>query len=101
MFWDASIRRKSIELPFLLQGEADQWWKTIRWTCESTGEEITWSLFKNKFDEKFNPAHVRDQKLAECEALTQGNLTVLQYKSIKLSRYAEDLIMKQKDNIRP
>lgn len=59
---------------FLLQGDIDRWRKTTNRTYESTAKEVTWSLFKNMFDEKFIPANLRDQKLAEfLSALTTKN----------------------------
>lgn len=60
-------------------------------------QEKLQSHYNNKLDEKLIPAHVRDINLAGLEALTQGNLTVLQYEyiNIELSCYVEDLIVKE------
>lgn len=58
-------------------------------------------LCKYRRTKKFNPAHVRDQKLAEFEELAKGDMTVQHHecKFIELWRHAEDLVEKEKEKI--
>ena len=48
---------------YLLEGDADQWWKSMRRLkfLESMMVEIKWKDFKVAFYEKYFPDHVRDR----------------------------------------
>ncbi|XP_018685045.2 uncharacterized protein LOC103995568 isoform X2 [Musa acuminata AAA Group] len=75
---------------FMLEGEAEYWWKTIRRISEIRHEHITWKVFVEKFNEKYFSDYIKEQKELEFLNLVQGNLTVAKYeaKFIELSRFA-------------
>ncbi|WP_368858375.1 hypothetical protein, partial [Streptomyces clavifer] len=69
---------------------------------EGIGDEIAWAAFRSDFLRKFIPAHIREQKLREFQALVQGDMTVYQYelRFTQLSRFAEALITPESERIR-
>ncbi|CAL9130901.1 unnamed protein product, partial [Musa textilis] len=75
---------------FMLEGEAEYWWKTIKRISEARHEHITWKVFVEKFNEKYFPDYIKEQKKIEFLNLIQGNLTVAKYeaKFTELSRFA-------------
>ena len=57
-------------------------------------EAIVWETFKQHFQRKFVPEHVRQKKEAEFLHLKQGQLVVSAYVHtfLQLSKYATDLV---------
>ena len=64
---------------YMFRGVAEDWWRTVHRSFEAIGDEIAWAAFRADFLRKFIPAHVRDRKLREFQALVQGSMTVYQY----------------------
>ncbi|XP_043697018.1 uncharacterized protein LOC122647759 [Telopea speciosissima] len=79
---------------FMLQGEADQWWKMTKPILEAGDRQITQDEFKVAFDHKFFPPCVKQKKIFEFMHLTQGSQTVMMYerKFEELSRYAPQMV---------
>ncbi|XP_061366444.1 uncharacterized protein LOC133309664 [Gastrolobium bilobum] len=75
---------------YLLIGEAEHWWTNTKRYFQSQGTEITWTIFKDAFLEKYFPQSVRNRKEIEFLELKQGNMTIGQYvtKFEELSRYS-------------
>ncbi|MGV7959483.1 hypothetical protein PJP14_29725, partial [Mycobacterium kansasii] len=78
---------------FLLQGEAQYWWASVARSVVADFE-WTWEDFIDRFDRKFFPEHVRQQRALEFETLVQGDMTVSQYEArfVALSRFATYLV---------
>ncbi|XP_058068425.1 uncharacterized protein LOC131217505 [Magnolia sinica] len=78
---------------FMLEGEADHWWETIARTIEED-TAWTWDIFSEKFNEKYFPECVREQKAEEFISLEQREMTVGQHESkfTELSRFAPFMI---------
>ncbi|XP_052172216.1 uncharacterized protein LOC127788145 [Diospyros lotus] len=84
---------------FMLQGEADKWWKRVKrsMTPQARSPYVTWERFKKLFDEKYLPLNLRMKKEREFTELRQiGDITVAQYEdtfnrliSISTQSYAE------------
>ena len=85
---------------FLLQGEANEWWKVEK--TNFTNSAPTWKDFREKFLHNYFPRSVWEQKEREFLYLKQGNLTILQYNSEfrKLSRFAPSLVASEQDRIK-
>lgn len=49
-------------IEYLLTGEADNWWSSMRMILEGSGALITWELFKKKFYTEYFPDNVRFDK---------------------------------------
>ena len=79
---------------FMLEGEAEHWWRTMKRISEARHEPITWKVFTEKFNDKYFPDCIREQKELEFLNLIQGNLTVAKYESkfTELSRFATHMI---------
>ncbi|XP_043698650.1 uncharacterized protein LOC122649528 [Telopea speciosissima] len=79
---------------FMLQGEADQWWRMTKPILEVGDRQITWDGFKAAFDDKYFPPCVKKKKIFEFMHLTQGSQTVMMYKRKfeELSRYAPHMV---------
>ena len=78
----------------MLEGEAEHWWRMIKRISEIKHEPMTWKLFQEKFDHKYFPDYMREQKELEFLNLIQGNMTVAKYESkfTELSRFATHMI---------
>ncbi|XP_058070924.1 uncharacterized protein LOC131219959 [Magnolia sinica] len=74
-------------------GEAQHWWASIARSVVADFE-WTWEDFVDRFDRKFFPEHVRQQRALEFEILVQGDMTVSQYEArfVALSRFATYLV---------
>ena len=61
---------------------------------EARQEPITWKVFIEKFNDKYFPDCIKEQKELEFLNLIQGNLTVAKYESkfTELSRFAMHMI---------
>ncbi|XP_043694199.1 uncharacterized protein LOC122644895 [Telopea speciosissima] len=65
---------------FMLQGEANMWWKTFRKILEAQDPVITWAKFLEALYENFFPESLRERKEVEFLYLTQGSDSVMAYK---------------------
>ncbi|XP_058103512.1 uncharacterized protein LOC131247088 [Magnolia sinica] len=78
---------------FTLKGEAELWWQSVK---KEAGLSMvwSWSMFSNKFDQKYFPDSVREKMVSEFISLEQGALYVAQYEArfIELSHFASNLI---------
>ncbi|MQM04871.1 hypothetical protein Taro_037674 [Colocasia esculenta] len=73
------------------QEQADVWWSSLlRTRFEDGAVEAAWDEFVRLFQAKFVPEHIQDKMEQEFISLTQGSMTVLEYKArfAKLSKYA-------------
>ena len=77
----------------MLRGGAKTWWKSIKDTLLAAPGDDIWESFKEQFERKFVPDHVR-QKESEFLNLKQGQMTVSVYVHtfLQLSKYATDLV---------
>ncbi|XP_058106545.1 uncharacterized protein LOC131249802 [Magnolia sinica] len=78
---------------YMLEGEADHWWDSVI-RMNPRVEVWTWAQFCEKFDDKYFPLYVKNQKAGEFMKLEQGDMTVRQYdaKFTELSRFATFLV---------
>ena len=72
---DCSEEQKASYAAFMLDKEADHWWRMTKRLLEDQ-RPIVWSQFREAFDKKYFPDSVRRQKVGEFVRLEQGNLTV-------------------------
>ena len=79
---------------FMLEGEVEHWWRTMKRISKAQQEPITWKVFTEKFNDKYFPDYIREQKELEFLNLIQGNLIVAKYESkfTELSRFATHMI---------
>ncbi|XP_031283418.1 uncharacterized protein LOC116142108 [Pistacia vera] len=71
---------------YLLRGDAMTWWELMEQTQDTT--TLTWSGFKELFEEQYRTADMISSKLQEFISLQQGNMTVKKY-SIKFNSLAK------------
>ncbi|XP_031286440.1 uncharacterized protein LOC116145148 [Pistacia vera] len=71
---------------YLLRGDAMTWWELMEQTQDTT--TLTWSGFKELFEEQYRTADMISSKLQEFISLQQGNMTVKEY-SIKFNSLAK------------
>ncbi|XP_025979699.1 uncharacterized protein [Glycine max] len=64
---------------FMLQGEAENWWKFVKPTLAAPGGVIPWNAFKDKFLDNYFPRDLRKRKAREFLDLKQGNMSVGEY----------------------
>ncbi|RVW41427.1 Retrovirus-related Pol polyprotein from transposon 17.6 [Vitis vinifera] len=95
---DCSEEQKASYAAFMLDKEADHWWRMTRRLLEDQGS-ITWRQFREAFYKKYFPDSVRRQKVGEFIRLEQGDMTVAQYeaKFTKLSRFSPQLIATEEE----
>ncbi|RVW21450.1 hypothetical protein CK203_110472 [Vitis vinifera] len=75
---DCSEEQKASYAAFMLDKEADHWWRMTRRLLEDQGP-ITWRQFREAFYKKYFPDSVRRQKVGEFIRLEQGDMTVDYY----------------------
>ncbi|XP_058753510.1 uncharacterized protein LOC131626691 [Vicia villosa] len=63
----------------MLAAEVDDWWLETRQRLETTGEEVTWVVFRREFLRKYFPEDVRGRKEIEFLELKQGSMSVIAY----------------------
>lgn len=74
--------KKVLFATFMLKGEAKHWWRATRGTLPlEDGQPVTWDVFLGAFWGNYFPTNVCKKKELEFIELTQGNLTILQYKA--------------------
>ncbi|RVW53996.1 hypothetical protein CK203_072960 [Vitis vinifera] len=95
---DCSEEQKASYAAFMLDKEANHWWRITRRLLEDQGP-ITWRQFREAFYKKYFPDSVRRQKVEEFIRLEQGDMTVAQYeaKFIELSRFSPQLIATEEE----
>ncbi|XP_022156067.1 uncharacterized protein LOC111023035 [Momordica charantia] len=78
----------------MLRGEAVNWWESVAAAEDHANVPVTWARFKDLLYEYYFPVTVRNEKRAEFLRLTQGSLTVAQYKRkfTELSRFGMQYI---------
>ena len=89
---DREKRRMAV---FQLTIEARNWWEMVKTTVgEGPVQQMTWTIFKDKFLEKCFPDTERERREKEFIELTQGTMSVLEYHNQfeALSRFAPRLI---------
>jgi len=64
---------------YMLTGEVEHWWASMRLVMEEKHEEITWEAFKRRFLSEYFPDSVRYAKEVEFLQLTQGDKSVAEY----------------------
>jgi len=64
---------------YMLTGEAEHWWISMKSIMEEREEPITWEAFTGKFLSEYFPNSVRYAKEVEFLQLTQGSKTVAEY----------------------
>ena len=74
---------------YMLTGEAEHWWMSMKSIMEERGEPVTWEAFWGKFLSEYFPDSVRYAKEVEFLQLTQGGKSVADYaeKFKHLSRF--------------
>ena len=60
---------------FMLRGEADHWWESIKRT-HHMALEMSWAEFQELLNEKYFSESIRHMKEVEFITLEQGNMTV-------------------------
>ncbi|XP_019078709.1 uncharacterized protein LOC104880046 [Vitis vinifera] len=97
---DCSKEQKASYAAFMLDKEADHWWRMTRRLLEDQGP-ITWRQFREAFYKKYFPDSVRRQKVGEFIRLEQGDMTVAQYeaKFTELSRFSPQLIATEEEKL--
>ncbi|XP_058784152.1 uncharacterized protein LOC131658921 [Vicia villosa] len=77
------------ENPPTFKVEADDWWLETRQRLETTGEAITWVVFRREFMRKYYPEDVRGKKEIDFLELKQGNKSVIEYaaKFLELEKF--------------
>ncbi|XXG69580.1 hypothetical protein AAC387_Pa06g2404 [Persea americana] len=89
-----SQKQKVSLISSMLREVAKTWWKIVSEAISKLPEVMIWETFKQQFQRKFVPEHVRQKKEAEFLHLKQGQLTVSAYVHtfLQLSKYATDLV---------
>ncbi|XP_058775662.1 uncharacterized protein LOC131649934 [Vicia villosa] len=64
---------------YMLEEEVEEWWNNARQRMEILGTEITWTVFRASFMQKYFPEYVHRKKEIEFLELKQGNSTVVEY----------------------
>ncbi|KAA0054814.1 reverse transcriptase [Cucumis melo var. makuwa] len=86
---------------FLLQKEAEGWWKSIL-ARRSDARALDWQTFRGIFEDKYYPSTYCEAKRDEFLGLKQGSLSVAEYerKYTELSRYADVTVASESDRCR-
>ena len=73
----------------MLAEEADDWWVSLLPILEQGGAEVTWTIFKREFLNRYFPEDVRGKKEIEFLELKQGNMSVTEYaaKFVELAKF--------------
>ncbi|TYJ98703.1 reverse transcriptase [Cucumis melo var. makuwa] len=86
--------RKVRSATFLLQKEAEGWWKSIL-ARRSDARALDWQTFRGIFEDKYYPSTYCEAKRDEFLGLKQASLSVAEYerKYIEFSRYADVIVV--------
>ncbi|XP_027912213.1 uncharacterized protein LOC114171279 [Vigna unguiculata] len=80
--FDAKMCPKESRLAFavyMLKGEAEHWWVSMKSIMEERQEPVTWDVFRRKFLSEYFPDNVKYAKEVEFLQLTQGSKSVTEY----------------------
>ena len=85
-----SETQKVICATHMLKESAMHWWDSAKRAHTTAGNLMTWTQFKEIFNDKYFPLSLRSAKEAEFLHLKQGNMTLVEYdqKFEELCRYA-------------
>ena len=80
---------------YMLEGEAEYWWKGAKRLLESKGLQITWETFIETFFDKYFPETLKIKKETEFLTLQQGDMSIDQYGAkfeelCKFSKYLKE-----------
>ena len=64
---------------FQLEKEARSWWDATKVTIP--GDQITWDVFQEQFNNRYFSKRIREKKAAEFAALKQRSLSVAEYEA--------------------
>ncbi|XP_020999525.1 uncharacterized protein LOC110281537 [Arachis duranensis] len=64
---------------YMLEGEAEHWWKGVQRLLQQDEGDIPWNTFKDEFYKKYFPRAARDAKEMELVQLKQGDMTIAKY----------------------
>jgi hypothetical protein len=88
--------QKVMYAAYKFTGIAARWWETKEklLTRDLMGVEISWTLFKKEFNDRFFPKAQQKLRAREFQNLVQGNLTVELYaaKFMELARFAINMV---------
>ncbi|XP_058762837.1 uncharacterized protein LOC131636211 [Vicia villosa] len=76
---DCISEQKARYRTHMLVVKVDEWWLKTRQRFETTGEEITWAVFRREFLRKYYPEDVCGNKEIEFLKLKQGSMLVIVY----------------------
>ncbi|XP_031269763.1 uncharacterized protein LOC116128211 [Pistacia vera] len=98
---DCTDEEKLKFVEFLLTEGADYWWQFTqrKYNCSTPP---TWTDFKQEFLDRYQPSLYRENKKREFLMLTQGDMTVEEYRNnfVELSRFALDIAGNEKERCR-
>ncbi|TYK15838.1 uncharacterized protein E5676_scaffold637G00090 [Cucumis melo var. makuwa] len=98
---NCSEERKVRLATFLLQKEAERWWKSIL-ARRSDARALDWQAFRGIFEDKYYPGTYCEAKRDEFLRLKQGSLLMAEYerKYTELSQYADVIVAFESDRCR-
>ncbi|MQL93306.1 hypothetical protein Taro_025946, partial [Colocasia esculenta] len=75
-----------------------QWSSLLHTRFEDGAVEIAWDEFVRLFRAMFVPEHIQDKMEQEFLTLTQGSMTILEYKArfVELSKYATHIVVDER-----
>jgi hypothetical protein len=92
-------RQKVLFTSVQLQGEAQDWWELYEYGRPTNAPTVTWQEFRESFRAYHIPEVMIELKVEEFRSLTQGSLSVAEYrdKFAQLSRYAPHEVANDSD----
>jgi hypothetical protein len=92
-------RQKVLFASGQLQGEAQDWWESYEYGCPANALMVTWQEFRESFRAYHIPEGMIELKAEEFRSLTQGSLSVAEYrdKFAQLSQYAPNELANDSD----
>ena len=90
---NCSSEQKVLLAAYMLEGEAEYWWKGAKRLLEMKELPLTWVVFVETFYDKYFPENIKNKKEAEFLTLHQEDMTVAQYiaKFEELSKFSKYL----------
>jgi hypothetical protein len=92
-------RQKVLFASGQLQGEAQDWWESYEYGRPANDPAVTWQEFRENFRAYHIPEGMIELKAEEFRNLTQGSLSVVEYRDrfAQLSRYAPHEVANDND----
>jgi Retrotransposon gag protein len=89
-------------IAYVLEGDADEWFRTMRSQRAFDAAPLTWTEFCTSFRARFIPYSVRESLRTQFEGLRWEGISFSEYESrfTRLSRYAPDLVATEEAQIR-